>query len=362
MNFSSSLLKWYNENKRELPWRETKDPYKIWLSEIILQQTRIAQGLAYYHRFLEKFPNVKALAGASEDNVLSLWQGLGYYSRARNLHFTARVIVERYDGKFPDNYKDLLRLKGIGPYTAAAIASIAFNLPHATVDGNVTRVLARYFGITDPVNETQIINQINEAANELINTDHPGMFNQAMMDLGATICKPGKPSCGICPVNSECLARIRGIEETIPIKTAKVKQRERFFHFFLLHRQTDNERLFLIEKRVQNDIWKNLYQLPLIETSKVELQNGLLVQHSILGKLIRENNSVVTQFYVKHHKHVLTHQLLQVFFYSIPLSSNNYPEFDSSYRWVTFEEFQKLGKPVLITKFMESLRSFFDPQ
>jgi len=360
MNFTSLLLKWYNENKRELPWRETQDPYKIWLSEIILQQTRIVQGLAYYHLFLDKFPDIQALADASEDDVLSFWQGLGYYSRARNLHYTAREIVNKYNGKFPDHYNGLLELKGIGPYTAAAIASMAFNKPYATVDGNVTRVLARYFGIDNPVNQAQIKNQINEAANELIDREHPGMFNQAMMDLGATICKPGKPSCNICPLNNECVARIKGIEEIIPVKTSKVKQRERFFHFFLLHTQNGNERLLLTEKREQNDIWKNLYQLPLIETPGVELTGKVMIQHPVFDRLISDNIPVIPEGRVQHYNHVLTHQRLQAFFYNIPLPSDYYPNFDAAYNWVTFEAFQKMGKPVLIKRFTDGFRDYFE--
>ncbi|MBW6479545.1 MAG: A/G-specific adenine glycosylase [Bacteroidales bacterium] len=362
MSFTSRLLKWYSENKRDLPWRESADPYKIWLSEIILQQTRIVQGLGYYHRFLDKYPDIQALANASEDDVLSVWQGLGYYSRARNLHHTAKEIVKQYNGKFPEDYKDLLKLKGIGPYTAAAIASIAFNLPHATVDGNVTRVLARYFGITDPVNETHIKNQINSAANELMDLQRPGMFNQAMMDLGATICKPGKPLCNFCPVNKDCIARISGIEESIPVKTSKIVQRERFFHFFLLHTQANHERMFLIEKREQNDIWKNLHQLPLIETPDNDLAENLLIQHPVLSLLIRDNIPVTPGGYVRHFEHILTHQRLQAFFYNIHLPSEYYPNFDGTYKWVTFDEFSKLGKPVLISKYMEVFRDFFENQ
>jgi A/G-specific adenine glycosylase len=362
MNFTSLLLKWYDENKRDLPWRETYDPYKIWLSEIILQQTRIVQGLGYYHRFLDKFPDIESLAEASEDDVLSLWQGLGYYSRARNLHHTAKEIVKSHNGEFPRNYNDLLKLKGIGPYTAAAIASIAFNLPHATVDGNVTRVLARYFGIEDPVNETQTMNQINEAANELIDREHPGMFNQGMMDLGATVCKPGKPLCNICPLNKGCAARISGLQEMIPVKTSKVKQRERFFHFFLLHTQNHDERMFLIEKREQNDIWKNLHQLPLIETPDVRLSEKLMIEHPLFGRLLSDDIPLIAAGPVRHYKHKLTHQMLQAFFYNISLPSDYYPNFEGTHKWVSFDEFQKLGKPVLISKFMERFRSFFENQ
>ena len=360
MNFTSRLLKWYDENKRDLPWRETYDPYKIWLSEIILQQTRIVQGLAYYHRFLDRFPDIQALADASEDDVLSLWQGLGYYSRARNLHYTAKKIVKRYNGEFPDNYNALLELKGLGPYTAAAIASIAFNLPHAAVDGNVTRVLARYFGIEHPVNETQMKNQINEAANELIDREHPGMFNQGMMDLGATVCKPGKPLCNVCPLNPECAARISGLEEIIPVKTSKVKQRERFFHFFLVHTQRHDEGIFLIEKREHNDIWKNLHQLPLIETSDEKLSQKLMIEHPIFGRLIRDDIPLIPEGPVRHYKHILTHQRLQAFFYNIPLPLDYYPTFEGIYKWMTFDEFEKLGKPILISRFMERFRSFFE--
>ena len=262
--FCTPIHSWYSLNKRDLPWRTTRDPYLIWLSEIIMQQTRIDQGLAYYNRFANEFPTVSDLASASEDQVLKLWQGLGYYSRARNLHFTAKYIKEQYNGIFPNNYKSILSLKGIGEYTAAAIASISFNLEYPAVDGNVYRVLSRYFGISTPIDSGTSKKAFYELAKELIKGNDPGMHNQALMEFGALQCTPKNPDCANCPLNERCYAFLNKKINELPAKQNKTKQRDRYFNYivFLNKNQT------WLQKRTGNDIWKNLYEFPVVETAE----------------------------------------------------------------------------------------------
>lgn len=221
MNFSNVLVQWYLQNKRDLPWRETSNPYKIWLSEIILQQTRVDQGLSYYFKFLNHFPTVFDLANASEEQVLKLWQGLGYYSRARNLHASAKYIVTVFQGKFPTTYNELIKLKGVGDYTASAIASICFNGPNAVVDGNVYRVLARYYGINTPINSTTGIKKFKALAQRLLNIENAGTHNQAIMEFGATMCKPQNPNCTTCPLNNSCISLEKDLIKTLPVKEKK---------------------------------------------------------------------------------------------------------------------------------------------
>ncbi len=353
MDFTSRLLQWYKNNRRELPWRETRDPYKIWLSEIILQQTRIAQGMSYYHKFLEWFPDVHSLAQATEDKVLGAWQGLGYYSRARNLHHTARIIANEHNGVFPADYKSLLQLKGIGAYTAAAIASIAFGLPKAAVDGNVTRVIARYFGIEEPVDDTAIKKNIEETAAALLDPRQPGNFNQAMMDFGALVCKPGKPDCHICPFAEDCVALSEGMTQKIPLKAKKVKQKQRFFHFFLFYWPEKEPEFLFIEKRKGNDIWKNLYQLPLIETSGPLFEWQQFDTHPVLSKILSQQMSLSIKGTPEKYSHQLTHQRIEAFFYKILLPPEYYSIFEKDFAKRRFGDFAHMGKPVLITRFLE---------
>lgn len=312
-NFTSPLYTWYSQNKRELPWRETRDPYKIWLSEIILQQTRVSQGLEYYVRFTEAFPKVQNLAESNEDFVLKLWQGLGYYSRARNLHHTAKTIFNNYGGNFPNTYKEILSLKGIGPYTAAAIASIAFGLPHATVDGNVYRVLSRYFGISTPIDSTKGKKEMEELAAELLNHHDPGMHNQALMEFGALQCVPKSPNCSACPLNESCYAIKNKTVDLLPVKEKKTKQRHRYFYYFLIQ---ENKHLYL-EKRTANDIWQNLYQLPLVETEK-ELSDVSALALTIpqLNNATYTINNITTQ-----KKHILSHQIIHARMISIEIDA-----------------------------------------
>ena len=355
MSFSSRLLQWYHKHQRDLPWRQSSDPYRVWLSEIILQQTRIAQGYEYYLRFLEKFPDVQALAAASEDEVLALWQGLGYYSRARNLHFTARMLANDYNGEFPPTLKGLLSLKGVGAYTAAAIASICFGIPVAAVDGNVLRVMARYFCIQEPVDTSPVTRQINQMANELIDTNHPGIFNQALMDLGATVCKPGKPFCHLCPLADDCQGRALNLQDQLPKKIKKVKVKKRFFHFFHLQKTENGETLLLVEKRRGDDIWKNLYQLPLLESAAEEFSDEELMAHPVMKAINTASIFWAFAGLPKSYRHVLTHQVLQAKFYRIEVSENYYPNFGKIFEWVTYSQFRDKGKPILVKRFLDEL-------
>lgn len=305
MTFNSLILIWFDKNKRILPWREQKDPYKIWLSEIILQQTRVAQGLDYYNKFTENFPTVKHLAKADETEVLKLWQGLGYYSRARNLHFTAKHIVNDLNEDFPNNFKDLQKLKGVGEYTAAAVASIAFDEAVPAIDGNAFRVYSRYFNVHIDILSPQAKKYFFELGKEIIDQNRPGDFNQAVMELGATVCVPVNPKCEICPVNDSCEALKQKTVNQLPIKSKKVKVKHRNFHFLEI---TDGEK-FLIKKRIENDVWKNLYNFPLFETESIYEELGRL---NLNLELIKE----------QEQKHILTHQRLQIVFWKTTVETD----------------------------------------
>ena len=259
--FATTIERWYNEHKRDLPWRETTDPYQIWISEIILQQTRVAQGYAYFLRFMERFPTVKSLAEAPEDEVMRLWQGLGYYSRARNLHEAARMIASREDG-FPKTYEEVRSLKGIGEYTAAAICSFAYGLPYAAVDGNVYRVLSRWLGIDTPIDTATGKKLFSKWANQLLDTQHPGLYNQAIMDFGALQCLPQSPDCSTCPLEVSCVARKEGCVDKLPVKSHRTKVLPRYFNYIYVRAGA----FTFIHKRTDDDIWKNLYELPLVES------------------------------------------------------------------------------------------------
>src|SRR5687768_10822903 len=262
--FSDKVAEWYKTNKRDLPWRETKDPYKIWLSEIILQQTRVNQGMPYYYKFIETFPTVHDLACASEQSVLRLWQGLGYYTRARNLHKCAKVVASRFNGEFPNNYKDLLQLPGVGEYTAAAIASFSFNEPVAVLDGNVFRMLSRYFGIEVEINTLEGKRIFSKLANELIHKKRPDLHNQAFMEFGALHCVPKNPPCSTCAFQATCYASLHGRQTELPRKMKKKAARKRYF-YYLVFRQGDT---LLMQKRTAKDIWHGLFDFHLIEKNK----------------------------------------------------------------------------------------------
>ena len=264
MSFSKQLIYWYLQLERDLPWRKSTNPYFIWLSEIILQQTRVSQGMSYYLAFTETFPTVNDLANASEAQVLKLWQGLGYYSRARNLHYSAQMIMTQFNGNFPTTYEDIIKLKGVGDYTASAISSICFDEPHAVVDGNVYRVLARYFGIDTPINSSKGIKEFKALAQTLLDPSQPGNHNQALMDFGAIQCKPQNPLCESCPLRNSCVALKENTVAQLPVKEKKIRVTKRFFNYLVIisdHHQT------IFNERTGQGIWKGLYQFPLFETN-----------------------------------------------------------------------------------------------
>ena len=342
MTFSNKLIYWYLENKRSLPWRKTKNPYFIWLSEIMLQQTRVAQGLSYYEAFTKEYPTVFDLARAKESEVLKLWQGLGYYSRARNLHATAKIVANEFDGLFPNSYIELKKLKGIGDYTASAIASICYNKPDAVVDGNVYRVLARYFGIDTPINSSAGIKQFKELAQELIDISQPGTFNQAIMDFGALHCKPQNPLCDRCPFSSSCVALEKQQQKELPVKLKKAKITKRYFNYLVC--VTSDQRI-AVQQREGKGIWKGLYEFPLIESTKAINEEELLTNEEFLFE--KEN---VSLFNEKQLVHKLSHQHLYTKFWIVSLGKLNNKS-------IKMSELPNLPVPVLIANFLKSFPS-----
>ncbi len=325
-----ALQDWYKIHHRDLPWRHTQDPYLIWLSEIILQQTRVDQGLPYYHKFSGAFPTVQDLAGASQQEVLNLWQGLGYYSRGRNLHATAQQIVDDYNGVFPDSYEGLLKLKGVGPYTAAAIASFAYNQPHAVLDGNVFRVLSRYFGIDLAINSTEGKRVFEALADELLDGHHPALHNQAMMEFGALQCKPVSPNCAVCPVQASCMALLSNKVAQLPIKIKKVKVRKRYFVYQILA-NAQNELAF--QRRDPKDIWEGLYEFPLIEFDNPETMLAYLEDKQVIGP---------------RFQHILTHQRIEAYFIKAAINESE----KSSFLMLDLKALEDHPIPRLIDKFL----------
>ena len=314
MNFiQDTLINWYEENHRDLPWRNNPTPYEVWLSEVILQQTRVNQGMDYYLRFTEKWPTVNDLAQTSEEEVLKMWQGLGYYSRARNLYHCANQVVEQYKGEFPADFEKLKHLKGIGDYTAAAIASIAFNLPYAVVDGNVYRVLARLFDINTPINNNEGQKLFTQLADELLNKSQPGLHNQAMMEFGALHCTPKNPNCLLCPLQAQCLAFAHQTVMLRPVKLAKTKITTRYFNYLILR---INDSLYL-HKRNDNDIWKNLYDFPCIESQKPMSVEEVIASEAFLQLIENKPFTIIKSSPVFTHK--LTHRTLLAQFIEIKL-------------------------------------------
>ena len=313
MDFTNSLQQWYLQNKRDLPWRKTVDPYAIWLSEIMLQQTRVAQGTPYFLSFIRAFPSVFDLAKANEEQVLKLWQGLGYYSRARNLHKTAQYVAHELSGIFPDNYNDLLKLKGVGEYTAAAIASFSYNEVVPVVDGNVFRVLSRYFNIETDIAAASAKKEFAALAFELMPKDNPALFNQAIMEFGALQCVPKSPNCGICIFNSSCAALQKKKVELLPVKSKKLKVRNRFFNYLVVSDDNDNT---IIQKRTAKGIWHNLYEFPLIETDAPE--DFDFIAANIKDEFFK-NNSItsIEDCNEKNIIHKLSHQHLHIKFWKI---------------------------------------------
>jgi len=316
MLVQQKLINWYNKNKRILPWRNTKNAYFIWLSEIILQQTRVEQGLPYYLKFVEKYPTVEKLANASPAQILKLWQGLGYYSRARNMHAAAIEVVNNYNGKFPLTVSKLMALKGIGAYTAAAIASFAANVPVAVLDGNVFRVLARFYGISNPINDSKSKKVFNTAAEAFLNKTNPAQHNQAIMELGALVCTPRNPDCPNCPLADNCFAFQNQTQQKFPVKTAKLKPRIRYFNYLILY----NKGNVYLNKRNSKDIWQHLYEPILIETkTETDLTDFVKLAHQ--EKLI--DTKAENILFLKSYKHLLTHQTLHARFYFASIKGRN---------------------------------------
>lgn len=315
--FADKLIKWGEEVDRNMPWKKTKDPYKIWLSEIILQQTRVEQGLPYYLSFIEAFPTINDLAQAHEDAVLKLWQGLGYYSRARNLHYSAKYIVNELKGIFPKTYIEIIKLKGVGDYTASAISSFAFGECRPVLDGNVSRVISRVWGIEDPIDIGPTNKKIKSILVDIIDCGQPAKFNQAIMDFGATFCTPKNPSCDHCQYNNNCLAFLNDRTQNIPFKSKKIVRRKRFFNYLKI---TTPENKILIRKRIEKDIWQGLYEFPLIEKMTAKEVTKDEITEKLGQDLSLEINTLEQKSCIKLKKHLLTHQEIYVTFYEFNAS------------------------------------------
>jgi A/G-specific adenine glycosylase len=347
MRFSIDLIEWYNKNKRDLPWRNSNAPYKVWLSEIILQQTRVDQGLDYFNKFVDAYPTIQDLANASEDEVLKLWQGLGYYSRARNLHFTAKHITQQYNGIFPETYKDMLGLKGVGEYTAAAIMSFCYNQPYPVIDGNVYRVLSRIFGVETPIDSTTGKKEFKGLAEELIDLKDPATYNQAIMEFGALHCTPKTPKCDDCIFRLECFALKYNLVNQLPKKEKKLKQRNRFFNYLILK---NGDNLYL-KQRGNKDIWQGLYDFPLIESDK-ELNSAEKLQAQ-LNKSLETNTYITVNKQSESIKHILSHQKIYTIFWHIEV--DNTEQFDKNYLSVSTKEINNYPVPKLIENYIKAI-------
>lgn len=341
-NFSDVLIDWYEENKRDLPWRRTKNPYLIWISEIILQQTRVVQGYDYYQRFIHRFPDVFTLADADEDEVMKSWQGLGYYSRARNLHAAAKKI--KAAGFFPTTYEGVLALPGVGEYTAAAICSFAYGMPHAVVDGNVYRVLSRWLGIDTPIDSTEGKKMFAAAACELLDSKRPALYNQAIMDFGALQCTPVSPDCMFCPLTDSCVARQKGLIDSLPVKQHKTKVTNRYFNYIYVRMGAYT----FIHKRNGNDIWKNLYELPLVETD-CEVSEEEFYASPQFQELLAKGEEPMVRLVQKGVKHVLSHRVIYANFYEVILPENS-ASF-AQYQRISIQDLHKFAVSRLVNQF-----------
>lgn len=337
MSFIILLLDWYHKNKRALPWREQNSVFEIWLSEIILQQTRVNQGLEYYHKFTDHFADVQELANADEQFVLNLWQGLGYYTRARNLHKTAKIVANEMGGQFPNSFKDLKALPGIGPYTAAAIASICFDEKVPAIDGNAYRVNARLFGLDKDISESNAHQFFFHYVLDIMPNQNAGDFNQAIMELGARVCLPKSPLCSICPISATCVAFQTGNVSKYPVKTKKVKVRKRNFHYFFV--QDLKMDAFLVKKRSAKDVWQNLFDLPLLETKKKCFEKEIFAKTELTE--------------LKEIKHILTHQHLHIKFYAFSGSVKEFEnKFPGDYLLISPEDMDHTPFPKPIADFL----------
>ncbi|WP_108867634.1 A/G-specific adenine glycosylase [Aquimarina aquimarini] len=350
MIFSKKLISWYLQNKRAMPWRETKNPYHIWLSEIILQQTRVAQGLPYYLSFTEAFPTVFDLANAKEEEVLKLWQGLGYYSRARNLHTTAKYVADDLKGVFPSTYNDLLKLKGVGDYTASAIASICYNEAVPVVDGNVYRVLSRYYGIDTPINTTKGVKEFKELAITLMDHEQPAEYNQAIMEFGALQCKPQSPYCIVCPIQDSCDALKEGRVQLLPVKIKKLKIKKRYFNYLVFC--TENQKT-IVQQRKGKGIWEGLYEFPLIEGEGVD--HATIDSDDIFKEMVKGKRYEITPFYDKPIVHKLSHQHLHTQLYIVKVEES--PSIIHNQKLIDCTDIHGYPVPILLGKFIDN---FFD--
>jgi A/G-specific adenine glycosylase len=342
--FSPVLLKWNKEkNNRAMPWKGERDPYRIWLSEIILQQTRVEQGLSYYNKFIQQYPTIKTLAKARDEEVFKLWEGLGYYSRCRNLLATARFISKELKGKFPTDYEAILKLKGVGRYTAAAIASFAYNMPYAVVDGNVFRVLSRITGNNTPIDSTSGKKYFTALANEWLDKKNPGIYNQAIMDFGATVCKPLAPLCGTCPFNKVCTACLKGKVKQLPVKEKKISIKKRWFYYFIL--QYKNEMAIIL--REKKDIWQGLYEFPLIETEGPMEMKGLLPMARKM-KWLGTTDQLIEESAL--FKQQLSHQLIEGRFIVIEVKKK---PANKTWKWVSEKSMKDLAFPRIINNYFE---------
>ena len=340
MNFNYLILSYFDKNKRDLPWRDTKDAFRIWLSEIILQQTRVDQGMKFYNNFIHEFETIFDLANADEQKVLKLWQGLGYYSRARNLHFTSQYIANELEGKFPDNFNDLKKLKGVGDYTAAAIASIVYNEAVPAVDGNMFRVFARYFNIDNDISLPKTKKIFWDLGLQIIDQKRPGDFNQAVMDLGATICTPKLAKCDSCPLNESCEAlRLNKVNE-LPVKLKKVKVTNRHLHFIVI----ENEGEIALSKRIGKDVWLNLYTFPKIETDTDLLDKGWIFEHNLEDKLS----------FISEEKHILSHQNLFIKYWKLNVSLRDITNLqaENDFEMIALNDLEHYPLPKPIEKFI----------
>jgi len=344
-NTADKIVAWYKIHARNLPWRHTKDPYKIWLSEIILQQTTVAQGTKYYLNFAEKYPTIKSFSKAPIDDILKLWQGLGYYSRARNMHFTAQKIMDNYDGIFPKEHKEILKLKGVGPYTAAAIASFAYNLSYPVVDGNVLRFMSRFYAIEKAIDLSETKKIIEKKANGLLKTQEPSVFNQAIMEFGALVCKAKNPTCEKCVLVKDCKSYKKDIVNKLPFKAKKITKKKRFFKFIFF---ASHDNKTIISKRSKKDIWQGLYQFPIQEFDSLTLD---IPQLKTLGISILKDNIYPSKIY----KQQLTHQTIHAQFYKIYIEGPVADICQSNQVIIKIEDLNKYAWPKIIDLYLNDL-------
>lgn len=350
--FQDLLKEWHLQLERPLPWVNEKDPYKIWISEIILQQTRVVQGLPYYTRFLDNFPNVIVLADATEAEVIKCWEGLGYYSRARNIHWSAKYIVKEHHGIFPTQYDEIIKLKGVGPYAAAAIASFAFSLPYAVLDGNVHRVISRIFSITSDITTSKGRKIIQDIADKLLDKENPAGFNQAIMDFGATVCLPASPLCGQCVFADHCTSYLTDTQRDFPFKKVKKPLRNRYFHLFLVQA---GKHIFLTHRK-EKDIWRGLYTLPFIETRDEEWKFPL--EGIQLGGISIEENQIQILNY--KDQQLLTHQRIHLYYYKVTLAAGGEKILDDNIEMVPLTNIKEFAFPKFLLRFIADNKSLFE--